>query len=108
MATNVAEVKLENGGAVASACITDPLQVEGGSTVVLELRERDAWTLRDSLQQASFLRLPVLFTQKMLRNASTGKVQRSLVQEERKAELELELQAQAATHRHRNRRWSGT
>ena len=66
MATNVAEVKLENGGAVASACITDPLQVEGGSTVVLELRERDAWTLRDSLQQASFLRLPVLFTQNIL------------------------------------------
>jgi len=99
MATNVAEVKLENGGAVASACVTDPLHVEGGSTVVLELRERDAWTLRDSLQQASFLRLPVLFTRKMLRNASTGKVQRSLLQEERKAELELELQAQAATHR---------
>ncbi|CAE7286407.1 agiA [Symbiodinium natans] len=98
MATNVAEVRLEQGGAVASACITDPLHVEGGSTVVLELRQRDAWTLRDSLQQAGFLRLPVLFTRKMLRNASTGKVQKSLLQEQRKAELELELQAQAALH----------
>jgi len=99
MATNVAEVKLEQGGAVASACITDPLHVEGGSTVVLELRERDAWTLRDSLQQASFLRLPILYTRKMMRNASTGKVQRSLVQEQRKAELELEMAASSSLHK---------
>ncbi|CAJ1428842.1 unnamed protein product, partial [Effrenium voratum] len=94
MSTNTVEVQLEHGGDVAACCITEPVHVEGGASVVLELRAGDQWSLRNSLQQASFLRMPVLFVCKMPRNESTGKVQKSLVQELRLAESDLE-----ASHR---------
>ncbi|CAJ1340792.1 unnamed protein product [Effrenium voratum] len=74
MSTNTVEVQLEHGGDVAACCITEPVHVEGGASVVLELRAGDQWSLRNSLQQASFLRMPVLFVCKMPRNESTGEL----------------------------------
>lgn len=97
IATNVAELQLQKGPIVA-ACITDPLHVEGGSSVVLEIRCQDIWSLRDSLQQASFLRMPILFTRQMPRNSSTGKVQKALVQEDIVADHEAEKHAIQGLH----------
>merc|ERR1711871_1844857 len=79
MATNIVEIELQQGP-IAAACITDPVHVEGGSCVVLEINWQDAWSLRDSLQRASFLRMPILYMCNIPRNASTGKVQKALVQ----------------------------
>ncbi|CAL1125864.1 unnamed protein product [Cladocopium goreaui] len=91
MATNVAELQLTRG-AVSACCITEPVHVEGGASVVLELQRGDRWGLRKSLQDASFLRMPILYTCTMPRNESTGKVQKALVQELRKKEAQLEAQ----------------
>lgn len=91
MATNVAELRLTRG-AVSACCITEPVHVEGGASVVLELQRGDRWGLRKSLQDASFLRMPILYTCTMPRNESTGKVQKALVQELRKKEAQLEAQ----------------
>eukprot|EP00913_Durusdinium_trenchii_P001209 g1112.t1 len=91
MATNVAELQL-TAGAVSACCITEPLHVEGGASVVLELQPGNPQGLRKSLQDASFLRMPILYTCKMPRNESTGKVQKSLVQELRVKEARLEAQ----------------
>lgn len=79
MATNVVEIQLQRDS-IAAACITDPVHVEGGSCVVLEINWQNAWSLRDSLQQASFLRMPILYMCDLPRNQSTGKVQKALVQ----------------------------
>lgn len=81
MSTNVVEQQLQQGP-IAAACITDPVHVEGGGSLVLEINWLDVWSMRDCLQRSAFLRLPVLFTCSMPRNASTGKVQKALVQEE--------------------------
>eukprot|EP00435_Cladocopium_sp_Y103_P054863 s86_g18.t1 len=94
MATNVAELQLTTG-AVSACCITEPVHVEGGASVVLELQRGDPWGLRKSLQDASFLRMPILYTCTMPRNESTGKVQKALVQELRKKEAQLEAQLSA-------------
>eukprot|EP00930_Biecheleria_cincta_P045226 TRINITY_DN31177_c0_g1_i1.p1 TRINITY_DN31177_c0_g1~~TRINITY_DN31177_c0_g1_i1.p1 ORF type:complete len:1417 (+),score=245.79 TRINITY_DN31177_c0_g1_i1:108-4358(+) len=97
IATNVAELQLQKGP-IVSACITDPLHVEGGSSVVLEMKSQDVWSLRDSLQQASFLRMPILFTRQMPRNPSTGKVQKALVQEKIVADHEVERRSAQELH----------
>lgn len=91
MATGVVEAQLQKD-AIVAACITDPLHVEGGGCVVLELQWHGVWSLRDSLQQASFLRMPIRFMCCLPRNASTGKVQKELVQ----AALARECEAEAA------------
>ncbi|CAK0849640.1 unnamed protein product [Prorocentrum cordatum] len=91
MATNVVELQLQRGS-IAAACITDPVHVGEGSSVVLQINWQDAWSLRDCFQQVSFLRMPTLFTLEMPRNQSTGKVQKALVQ----AALDRDLEAEAA------------
>eukprot|EP00928_Gymnodinium_smaydae_P005193 TRINITY_DN11785_c0_g2_i1.p1 TRINITY_DN11785_c0_g2~~TRINITY_DN11785_c0_g2_i1.p1 ORF type:complete len:1479 (-),score=258.43 TRINITY_DN11785_c0_g2_i1:130-4020(-) len=93
VATNVAELELQQRS-VAAACITDPVHVEGGSCVVLEMNWQDKWSLKECFQQASFLRMPILFMCEMPRNPSTGKVQKALVQELLEAEHVAETAAQ--------------
>lgn len=92
VATNVVENQLLKGPIVA-ACITDPLHVEGGSCVVLQSEWRDAWSLRESLQEASFLRMPILFVCEMPRNQSTGKVQKALLHAALEKEQDAEVSA---------------
>merc|ERR1719362_788439 len=89
MATNAVELQLQHGP-VTAACITDPIHVQGGSNVVLELRPQDEWSFKHSLQRASFLRMPVLYVCDMPRNASTGKVQKAIVQAGLEKDLEVE------------------
>eukprot|EP00440_Ansanella_granifera_P033574 gb/GFBE01036433.1/.p1 GENE.gb/GFBE01036433.1/~~gb/GFBE01036433.1/.p1 ORF type:complete len:1446 (+),score=313.09 gb/GFBE01036433.1/:1-4338(+) len=98
MATNVVELQLQTGS-IAAACITDPLHVQGGGSLVLEINWEDVWSFRNSLQRSSFLRLPVLYTCTMPRNESTGKVQKALVQKMAIADYEAEI---AATEELRN------
>lgn len=97
MATNVAELELQKG-AITAACITDPVHVEGGSCVVLEMNWQDVWSMRDSLQQASFLRMPILYVCKMPRNDSTGKVQKALVQSMHEQDFEAERALKTELH----------
>ena len=107
MATNVAELQLTTAS-VSACCITEPVHVEGGASVVLELQQNgDPWSLRKSLQDASFLRMPILYTCSMPRNESTGKVQKALVQELRKKEavLEAQLNAQQRCNEHSQVAW---
>mmetsp|Transcript_39749 Transcript_39749/g.78599 ORF Transcript_39749/g.78599 Transcript_39749/m.78599 type:complete len:1454 (-) Transcript_39749:105-4466(-) len=89
MATNAVELQLQHGP-VTAACITDPIHVQGGSCVVLELRPQSEWSFKHSLQRASFLRMPVLYVCDMPRNASTGKVQKAIVQAGLEKDLEVE------------------
>jgi hypothetical protein len=98
VATNVVEMDLQQRS-IAAACITDPVHVQGGSCAVLEINWVDEWSLRDSLQQASFLRMPILYKCQMPRNQSTGKVQKSLLQAEMVKEHEAEMKAVADLRR---------
>lgn len=97
MATGVVEMDLQQRS-IAAACITDPVHVEGGSCVVLEINWQDVWSFCESLQQASFLRMPVLYVCQMPRNASTGKVQKALVQAALEKEHEAEKVAAQELH----------
>lgn len=45
MATNVVELQLQQRS-IKAACITEPLHLEGGAAVVLELDWQNAWSLR--------------------------------------------------------------
>mmetsp|Transcript_78171 Transcript_78171/g.121958 ORF Transcript_78171/g.121958 Transcript_78171/m.121958 type:complete len:1461 (+) Transcript_78171:78-4460(+) len=101
VATNVVEQDLQQR-AIAAACITDPVHVQGGSCVALEINWVDEWSLRDSLQQASFLRMPILYKCQMPRNQSTGKVQKSLLQEEMVKEHQAEMKAVAELRHSQN------
>eukprot|EP00971_Amphidinium_carterae_P266789 5292026-Amphidinium_carterae.1 len=92
MSTNVAETQLMQQS-IAAACITDPVHIEGGQLLALQLARRHQHSLKESLQQASFLRLPTVFMRTLPRNASTGKVQKALVQEA----LDVERVAEQAT-----------
>ena len=90
MATNVVELELQQRS-IAAACLTDPVHVGGGVSVVLQIKWLDVSSFKESMQQASFLRLPIVFMCEMPRNESTGKVQKALVQATLDAELKADL-----------------
>mmetsp|Transcript_60797 Transcript_60797/g.112803 ORF Transcript_60797/g.112803 Transcript_60797/m.112803 type:complete len:1471 (-) Transcript_60797:43-4455(-) len=98
MSTNVAESQLMQRS-IAAACITDPVHVEGGQLLALQLARQHRYSLRESLQQAAFLRLPVVFMRSVPRNVSTGKVQKQLVQNAMTVERVAEEEALEELHK---------
>lgn len=99
MATNVVEMQLEQDASINAACVTEPMHVEGGSTLLMQLEWQSQRTLRDAFQKASFLRMPIRLVCSMARNASTGKVQRALAQQALVQEAEAEAQVTRETER---------